>query len=60
MYQYIYINAKAQGLFIGGNHRELIDEYSKEGWRFVAAIPTNYGMHGQITEYDLVFEKEIN
>ena len=46
MYKYIYVSADVEGFFTIGNHRELIDKYSSEGWRFVAAIPTNFNSHG--------------
>ncbi|HAQ40471.1 MAG TPA: DUF4177 domain-containing protein [Clostridiales bacterium] len=59
MYNYIYVKATTGGLFNGNqNHRELIDKYSRDGWRFVAAIPTESNSHGVIYEFDLVFEKE--
>ena len=58
MYKYIYVESKAQGLFHDSEHRELIDKYSKEGWRFVAAIPKSQTGEGRIKEFDLVFEKE--
>jgi hypothetical protein len=58
MYKYIYVPAKAAGLFNDPDHRELIDKYSKEGWRFVTAIPIEFTGHGLIKAFDLVFEKE--
>lgn len=58
MYKYIYVQSKAAGFFTDPDHREIIDKYSKEGWRFVAAIPTWFNGEGKIKEYDLVFEKE--
>ncbi|MCM1989060.1 DUF4177 domain-containing protein [Oceanirhabdus seepicola] len=59
MYKYIYVEANAQGLlFQQANHRELIDKYSAEGWRFVTAIPSAFDGHGVIKNFDLVFEKE--
>lgn len=57
MYIYMYVESKAEGFFANSNHRELIDKYSKEGWRFVGAIPKGSGSYGQITSSDLVFEK---
>ena len=57
MYTYIYVESKVGGIFTASNHREIIDKYSKEGWRFVAAIPSSNGSYGQITSHDLVFEK---
>jgi hypothetical protein len=59
IFKYIYVKATTGGLFNGKqNHRELIDRYSREGWRFVTAIPTESNGHGVILEFDLVFEKE--
>lgn len=59
MFKYSYIKATSGGLFNGKqNHREIIDSYSKAGWRFVAAIPTESTLNGRILEFDLIFEKE--
>ena len=58
MYSYIYVESRVGGFFSNSNHIEIIDKYSKEGWRFVGAIPNSNGSHGQITSHDLVFEKE--
>lgn len=57
MFTYMYVESKVGGIFTASNHREIIDKYSKEGWRFVAAIPSGNGSYGQITSHDLVFEK---
>lgn len=57
MYTYMYLESKVGGVFTNSNHREIIDKYSKEGWRFVGAIPASNGSYGQITSHDLVFEK---
>lgn len=56
MYKYIYVKSKARGLLSKEDHREIIDKYSKDGWRFVTAIPLPSGNH-VISEFDLVFEK---
>lgn len=57
MYKYIYVESTVAGVFKTDNHREIIDKYSKEGWRFISAIPKSSGAYGQITSNDLVFEK---
>lgn len=57
MFTYMYIESTVGGVFKSGNHREIINKYSKEGWRFVAAIPKSFKGYGQIASYDLVFEK---
>ena len=58
IYKHLYVTAKVGTMFRSSDHRELIDQYSQEGWRFVTAIPTVFGGYGQIKEFDLVFEKE--
>lgn len=59
IYKYIFVKANADAVFLSkANHRELIEQYSKEGYRFVTAIPTSMSGHGKIYEFDLVFEKE--
>lgn len=59
MYEYIYVKSKASSIFRVSDHREIINKYSKEGWRFVSAIPSDFELNGKIIEFDLVFEKEI-
>jgi hypothetical protein len=53
----MYKEVQTNGLFRGpSDHRD-----SKEGWRFVTAIPTEfYNNNGEIKKFDLVFEKQIN
>lgn len=58
IYKYTYASAKTAGLLRLSDHRELIDKYSKEGWRFIVAIPIEFNGFGDIKEFDLVFEKE--
>lgn len=45
-------------MFSGANHRELIDKYAKEGWRYINVIPSSfYGNNGQPKTFYLIFEK---
>lgn len=58
MYKYEYVEVEQTGV-IGlsmSEHRDIIDEYAINGWRFVAAIPTRQ-VSGFINKLDLVFEK---
>lgn len=58
MFKYLYVKSNVKGMLSEANHRELIDKYASEGWRFVSAIPTSfYGNNGQPKTFDLVFEK---
>jgi len=50
IYKYIYVESKASGYFLSGKHRGLIDEYCKEGWRFITAIPTVFNFLGVIKQ----------
>ena len=59
MYKYIYVKAETDGVFREANHREIIEQYSQDGWRFITAIPTDFSGHGVIKAFDLVFEKEV-
>lgn len=58
MYKYIYVEATVYGFLKTANHREIIDEYSAKGWKYVDSIPTTSNSYGKITNVDLVFEKE--
>lgn len=61
MYEYKFIEVSTKGMFFGGDdHRKIIDERSKKGWRFVAAIPSSAGSYGQVSSVDLVFERKID
>lgn len=61
MYKYMYVEASTKGMLREADHRELIDNYSRAGWRYVNAIPTEfYAGNGQIKTFDLVFEKKCD
>lgn len=62
MYQYSYERIEVDRGFFSvklDEHRNVINLYAKDGWRFVAAIPVKFGAYGAITGFDLVFEKEV-
>jgi len=58
--RYEYVNVKNAKFFsaVYFEHRKIIDEYARKGYRFVCFIPTNIEGYGRITAYDLVFEKD--
>ncbi|MDD3227372.1 MAG: DUF4177 domain-containing protein [Tissierellia bacterium] len=58
-YQYEYVNVKNAKFFSANSteHREIIDEYARRGYRFICFIPTTIEGYGRITSFDLVFEK---
>ena len=62
MKQYEYV-ALHIGKFLGGSvsaeHRNVIDEYAKNGYRYVGYLPTKIDDHGRMVDLDLIFEKDI-
>lgn len=61
MYKYMYVEASSKNMLSESDHRELIDKYSSEGWRFISALPTRFeNTHGSPKKFDLVFEKRID
>jgi len=59
MYKYKYVEVELNGLFQTANHHEVIDQHAKEGWRFVQLLPIRYNGHGKPTEYEIIFEQNI-
>ena len=58
-YQYVSVEGRyglAKTSF--EEHREIIDRFAADGWRFVGAIPTLIVGYGMIKRLDLVFEKQ--
>lgn len=61
MKSYQYVNIKLWK-FLGASledHRQIIDEYAAQGYRYVGYIPTNMDAHGVLKEIDLIFEKDV-
>lgn len=58
MKQYEYVTVHV-ARFIGAKseeHRAIIDEYAKKGYRYVGFIPVNMTDYGKFKDIDLVFE----
>lgn len=58
-YEYVSVHV---GKFIGAkseDHRQIIDEYAKNGYRYVGYIPTDMSDYGKLKEMDLVFELDV-
>ena len=57
-YEYVHLHISR---FIGAKseeHRQIIDEYAKKGYRYVGYVPTNISDYGKIKDMDLIFEKD--
>lgn len=63
MYQYHYETLYTGGGFWLDNaskeHRDIIDRYAAEGWRYVGFVPSRFSSQGGMKEIELVFEKEV-
>lgn len=63
MYQYQYEPLYTGGGFwidnSGNEHRDIIDRYAAEGWRYVGFVPSRFSSQGGMKEIELVFEKEV-
>lgn len=60
MKKYEYVNVHI-GKLIGAKseeHRDIIDEYAKKGYRYVGYVPTNMNDYGKIKDIDLIFEMD--
>ena len=58
-YEYVAVHI---GTFFGArseDHRQIIDEYAKKGYRYVGFIPTIISDYGKIKDMDLVFERDV-
>ena len=40
-------------------HREIIDRWAAEGWRYAGYIPACFSGRGGVATVDLIFEREI-
>lgn len=57
-YEYVSIHI---GKFFGAGsqeHRKIIDDYAKKGWRYVGFVPTAMTDYGKFKDLDLIFEQE--
>lgn len=61
MKKYEYVSLHIGKLFgsKSRDHKQIIDEYAKKGYRYVGYIPTNIADHGKIKDMDLVFEMDV-
>ena len=59
-YEYVEINYTAKGVVFlcTDKHKEIINGYAKNGYRYVGFIPTEIDAKGCMRKIDLIFEKE--
>lgn len=61
MKKYEYVSLHIGKLFgsKSKDHKQIIDEYAKKGYRYVGYIPTKISDYGKIIDMDLVFEMDV-
>lgn len=59
MYEYKYVDTELGGFFSVANHREIINEHAKEGWRLVQVLAYEYNSHGKPKKFEIIFEREV-
>ena len=58
-YEYVSLHVNR---FIGAKseeHRQIIDDYARRGYRYVGYIPTIITDYGKIKDLDRIFEKDV-
>ena len=68
MYEYIFISLDTEFATGWGpvdgfrtttdGHREIIQTWAAQGWRYVGYVPTVQGAEGRIKTIDLIFERK--
>lgn len=66
MYEYKVVELGFKKLGLKGmalseleDYHEIVNKYSKEGWRLVQILPVQYGNAGYPTKFEIVFERKI-
>ncbi len=58
-YRYEYVTLHTGGGYWIDNsecsHREIIDKYAAQGWRYVGYVPVKFSSYGGAKEIDLIF-----
>ena len=60
MYEYVKVEMEQSGIIRKvkcTRHREIINEYASNGYRYAGFVPTKFDEGGIMLEMDLVFEK---
>lgn len=59
-YKYVNVDYKMKDMVMASvsEHREIIDQYALQGYRFVGMIPTELSATGCLRRMDLIFEIE--
>ncbi len=60
MVKYEYVSIHVAQMFGAAceEHREIIDRYASQGYRYVGFVPTKINDYGKCKDIDLIFETE--
>ena len=60
MKKYEYVTVHIANFFGAKSeeHRDIIDDYARRGYRYVGFIPVNMNDYGKIKDMDLIFEMD--
>ena len=53
-YEYVHLHVSRRM----DEHKKVIDEYARKGWRYVGFLPARTSLYGRLWEVDLVFEAD--
>lgn len=59
-YKFERIALKVWGKKAKEDYQETINDYAKEGWRFVQIFAPGVGSYGSPVYYELIFERKID
>lgn len=59
-YEYVNVEYKTKDIIMVSvsEHREIIEKYANEGYRYAGMIPTEISAKGYFRKIDLIFEKD--
>lgn len=62
LYEYTFkrIELKGWGKRAEKDYHQIINDYAKEGWRFVQIFAPGVGSYGSPVYYELIFERKID
>lgn len=59
-YEYVNVTYQMKDVVMATvlEHREIIEKYAGEGYRYAGMIPTEISVNGCVRKMDLIFEKD--
>lgn len=59
-YEYVSVSYKMKDVVMAtvSEHREIIEKYAGQGYRYAGMVPTEISANGCVRKMDLIFEKD--